>query len=622
LADFFSFHIKKLSVSAAILSETPCKNNGLTFYFMRYLGTHSYKNLNMSKRKRKDHPSIINRNEEIKEKKSTMKRKIAGVALIITGLIIIGFIGFFLMLKIFSAPRIANLLPLKDTIALVETDISGINGQFDYLLRLTQDSPAYSKENFINHLYEKYEIDFYKEISPWIGGRHGAALIKGGNEINEVYFIESRDHDQTLEFLKKYQMTHPDDAIVASNYRGYDIYSYKMSNNLKFFFAKKYLIISNQKEPLQQIINVLTHESDSLDSSRDYRTIITNTNRDHLAFAYLDVQNGLGYIVKNPKYAKMLGREISLYMPLLKIYKQLGVSISAEGNGIKVQTYTSVDKESLKDNIYFRYDSKYNGKLLSHLPENPLSVFGGHNLSSQLQRFESLLGETNSLANILYRGEINKFIKMYLGEGIDYEKDILPIFANEYLYFLEGSFSSPDYALILEINDETNLKKLLPKFEQAFIKIAANRNPITKEIELADGTKAEEIVVDFNDIKKEEMAAKNANIISFKTSGGKELISYAINDNKFIFTTKISTLNNILEKTSEPDQNSEIHQKIDKNIISSADEIGYVDLESFWPSGKFLSPEFLEYLLPFKKVYFGQEIFDNGTVAEYYFEVK
>lgn len=547
-------------------------------------------------------------------------RKTIGFLLIIVGIVVIIAMGILVLYKMLSAPRIASLLPADQTVALIEVDTNFLNGEFAQLRELTAGYESYSAQNMVDTLFNEFHIDFEKDLKPWLGSKMGVALIANSqrnHDVSEVFFIEYTDQQKAREFMDLFKMTHHEEAIEESDHHGTTIYHYKLSNNLNFFFTQHYLVISDTRQYLQSIINVMTGEQASLQTVNQYEQIANNLGNGYLAFGFINLENGLDFIREKPKYNQLFGSELSMYMPLLKIYSAAGMLVSTYKEGLKINTYTTVSKNQIDNQSYFTYQNKYQGKLLKYIPENAFATFAGHNVASQLERFEQLLQETNSASRLRFKGELNKLVTKITGSDLNYENTIAPLLKNEYLFSVNQSITNPNYLFVVEIPNKKAVEKIKNQIDTAFNNMTARANPVTQKVTLEDGTQAEEIIINFESTKKNEEDINGTIIYSFSSEEGGKSIHYVYTDAALFISTNKALLASMLNTKNEQYTPSKIQQ----TILRSSDEIAIIKLKNIWSAIKFLPSPLVNYLVPFENITYGKEYFDNGIVGEYYLHI-
>lgn len=557
---------------------------------------------------------------------SLLSHRLLGILLMSIGVLAIMVFGFVLLLKFFSAPRLATILPQNNTVAFAELDTGIFNKNFKKFRELTANYQIFGEQNLAQIINGFFGLNFFDDIKPWLGGRAGLAILRNTSNtgpLSEVIFIETTDQEKSVAALKKLSLSHPDDQLLIKKIGGFDVYSYKIANNLNFFFAKNYLIISDSLPPLQQIISLLNGEKKSISRDPEYNNIITNIDKNSLLFAYFDLQNSIDKIGKNPRYARIIGGEISSLMPLLKIFNTAGISLTATETGLRLQTYTSINKNLLKSDSYFSYQDNYRGKLLGLASPTALAVFGGHNFGGQINRFLELLEETNAQASLIFKGEINNVLKGYLGGEFLSAAQIFSYLNNEYVLIVEGSVVDPSYNLVIELDKEGDITPILPALGEAFTKYAANRSPIIRDIVLEDGTMAKEMVLDKSSISKTESSLYGGKMLTYSDKTGANLLSYMLIDNYLVIGHNRDRVTEIIKLLVENRRNKTVFDTpAGRSLLSSSDEVSSIKVKDIWPSAKFLIPEQLEYFLPFKTIYSGKQIFDNGVVTEYFLEIN
>jgi hypothetical protein len=556
------------------------------------------------------------------------RRKIRGGMLVLIGLFALSFIGWFLFGKMFRPQYLAEILPADSTVAIMEVNIDSQSGQIKSFFDLMRNYPVYQKDGLVRLITLILPVDFAKEVEPWLGRRAGVALVSTAKkgELSRVYFIESRDHNLTLEFLKSHAMSDAKEELTVTDYNGYKLYGYTLSNLFEVTFINNYLVIAENQNTLKGLLDQITAGGQRLNDEDQYRKVANNLPQGSMIDAYLNLQKLFNVLSSDESFMVQKGQNFAAFRPYLSIFNAVGLTCFADSGKFVVQTFVALNKDELKDNKYITYNDKYRGKLLSLAETEPIVLAAGHDLSKEINRLEEIfLGSTQSNSSV-FNGILEAQKEIYLGKEISLANDIYPMLGGEYMFEVEGSFDAPKVSLVLELLNQTQDKQRLEKVMSAFEKSGGFFTPKVQEVVLPDGTKGKEIVASPEKIERYEENYEGILITDLKLGETGLHLYYAVSGDKAIIGTSIDTLKNIIGRSEEKIKDSftstNFYNKIVSPLTRTADELFAVKLGAFTEGFELNKNEMLKpYLLPFSNLTASKNYFSDGISTIYALEI-
>lgn len=564
---------------------------------------HQAKLSGAKKNKKEKHGKVQHREQvvvEVKEKEkpepptpvfTSLKNKFASLLLILLGLLAVLFIGAFFVKKILEPLDIADVLPADETVMMASFDgfeLVRRKGEVDLLMagkRLPID-------DFVNILEEALNADYEKEIAPWIGYKHGYALLNlkdenGVESYEHALFVQSVDKSATLDFLEGFQLGSLKDSISEEKYKNYSIYSFAVGQNVNFLLMDKYFVFAASAKVLKKIVDVSTGEVPALSGNIDYLTIRNNLKKGTV-FVYYVPAELFDYYMNEPISS------IAFIRPALSLFTGVGHSGILGDNAIIVQTYmnfnTALGTERLP-----RLDTHYKGDLLELMPADFEYFWGSRNLSKVVAESGAVLNQLHPSSFNIMEGVLNAKKEQYFGYSPDLREDIYKVFENE---FALGLYSRPDhidYLFIAENQNQDHIYKL-----QAYY-MATMQERGFKVLE-------EDAAVEEGDSKSDQIS-----VFPFDVWTN---IYTALHKDIFVMSTDISLVEDTLTRI---DENGEAGNK-ELAINSYLKDFDEVNIASPAFMGALLGEKWDRYLSGFTEIQAAKSIFLSGITLVHVFE--
>lgn len=553
--------------------------------------------------------------------------------IIIIEFLILAIVGYFLIDKFFGPKPVSKYLPAITTIGFAEAIIDSDSNQLKKLLELLKKYPVYQKVN-LQKFISLYVSDL-EQIKPWLGRKIAISFIVSPadsikpEQISPVIFIEFKNYDQAIGFLKSKALSTPADTFQEDQLNNFKLFSLKFGQNYKVLVVDNYLIISDNLDSLQQIADVKERSIPSLSEDPIFNKANLALPQNSLLFAYIDSQKAISNLTINKNYLTAEGKDLLSLLPFARIFTADVYAIIFDENQLKAYQLTFIDKKQLGNKPYLTFPEKYSGQFLSYIPANSQFFLAGHNLKKEYNKIEEIFSASTDSSNLIFQGLIENQKNLYFGKNITIDEDMIPLLEEEYLLSFQGILEQPSWLFILELKDPTNDHLKISKLLENFKKKAGIFDPQIETVTLPDKTKAKDFVASSN---VQEITA-NYNSLNYQLiSIGENLkLYYLIAGNKFIFSNNLQDFTAIIDKLPEgksvlAGQQSNLKklpnsfQTVDQLLtnLHYSDEVISFNPSLFFNKNSFLKP----YLDPIKNIIVGRSYFDDGIATNYLFELQ
>lgn len=563
------------------------------------------------------------------------KQKIKGGVLTLIGLFALTFIGLFLFGKFFRPQALAEFLPLQETVAVLEVNTDGASDQIKQYFDTVKNYPVYQKSGLESLIGTLINVDFKNDVESWLGRKVGVALIQfqsaeAGAEnsmvFNPVIFIESRNHELTLEKIKNRAMQESKLDLVYGEYKGFKLYSYTTSGRFHFMFINNYLVLAKDEETLKFIIDQFSNGK-KLSEDESYIKVVNNLPQNNVAFGYMNFEKFFEAMLQNdPKFVAEKGQDYMALKPFISLFKANGVVLMAEKGKFVAQEYTLMDKEKLGDQEFITFSEKYNGKLLALANPDPVMLAGGHDVVKEIKRLQELFKAGTKTSSLIFEGILEAQKEQYLGKDISLKDDIYPLLEGEYLVTVEKSFEEPVITLFLEMKNTNEDSVRLEKLVTAFVQTSGIFTPKINDVTLPDGTKGKEIIASPETIQRFDESFDGINITSLQVGNTGVTLYYTTVSQNLVISTSHENIKNVIMRSNDKlDENftsAPFYQSNIKQSIQNADEMFTMKVGALSALMGLTQNEALKpYVLPFGGMTVTKNYFADGISSIYQFEI-
>ncbi|NIA02447.1 MAG: DUF3352 domain-containing protein [Nitrospirae bacterium] len=535
------------------------------------------------------------------------KKQILGGILAVVMIAILVSVGYLLFQKAFKPRPIAQLLPAEDTIAIIEINSNFDHNQLSKTFTLLEGHEEYSKENLIKLVEEKFLVDYDVEIKPWLGRVIGVAVIKSPEreQVDLVYFAEVFSETNAKKYIEN-------SAVPASGVE---------ADGRHKALLGEYIIISDNEEVIKELQNpsgARLYDSDS------YRRIDDNMPLNKAAYFFVNFNKIDGDFFQAFPFLSEKGLSVETVQPFMSLLDSEGLALVALDDKFAIQTFISLNRAVLQDSEYIDFKEKYSASLSQYVDANAIAFWGGENLEYQVKRMlEALAGGDNAVIDIFDK-IIQGYSQKYFGPEINFNTDLLPLFANEFALAMEKDGEEQIYKLIVELNDPSSEAVKIHEIADNFAEIGAVFEPKVVEHVMEDGTVSKEIIAVAEAIIKEEVIYKGTTIYELRMGGQDWVVAYSIIDDVAIIATNSQGIKTAIDaKNGEISslKTSAIYSKLIAPVLKYSDEVSYFNMEEL------LQIMFNEETLPpilelVSSLSSGKSYFDDGITSINYLRIK
>ncbi|MDA1060492.1 MAG: DUF3352 domain-containing protein [bacterium] len=589
--------------------------------FLKKLATKSSKKESLKKISSKDKKKTKAESEKkSKKKKKKLKlklnrKKIFGSVLTVILLAILVSVGYLLFQKAFRAQPIAKILPADRTIALAEVNTNFEHNQSLKTFHLLKNYPQFSREELIEKIATKLTLNYEQDIKPWVGRSVGIAILNPKDpeeKIQTLYFIEVLNQKNARKFIDKRKPSKSDHEKQIT---------YMLEGPLYLVFIEDYMVLSESEMAIYELLD--DRASLNLYSDAKYRKIDNNLPLNKVAFFYTDFDKMTDSLFQNFPILSENGLSMSLVEPILNLFDAEGISLIAMNENFAIQSFLSLDQEVVEKIDYLNYQERYTANLTNFIAKDNLAFWGGENMEYQLKRIIELLAGGEEGALEVFDALLQNYTQKYFGSDMDFEKDILPLFSNEFAFNIEKFEEENVYKLLLELDSPQEDVINLHEIANSFAKVGAIFEPKIVEHILEDGTVTKEIVAVPEEVAKGESNYKGITISELKMGKQGWGIYYALIDNVAVIATHIEGVKSSID-TAKGDlisfNSTELFTKHVEPLLRSSDEISYFNIEALIPM--FFDEEVPEALGIVGSLSSGRNYFNDGIVTINYLHIK
>ncbi|MCW2921313.1 MAG: hypothetical protein JWL76_1187 [Thermoleophilia bacterium] len=222
------------------------------------------------------------------------------------------------------------------------------------------------------------DVDFEKDVDPWLGESGGAAIIKvtkGGDDAEWFAWFELEDVAKFEDFAKDQDGVKQGKKV--GDFKTFD--STDEGDDTFIAYNDDYAVLTDSRTKLEKVVK---YDGDSIKDADGVSDAIDEVEGDALATV---VVNGAGIrqLVKDTPEAKALANADQL-----KDLHAVAVSFSAEDDGMRVDGHVAADGEKAGKNE--------ESDLFNDLPGNTVFAVGGHDLGGALKTFAEEAGKDNA----------------------------------------------------------------------------------------------------------------------------------------------------------------------------------------------------------------------------------
>lgn len=309
-------------------------------------------------------------------------------------------------------------------------------------------------DRLVGRSYSNTSFTFRDDITPWLGEELAVFRRNQTEKDKQTLLFSVADDVKKSEFLTK--LEDESDTLNADTYKGYKVNSLFGTKPTAYAEIGNFVVIAEKPQAVQEVIDVVAGDIDSLKTSPDFELAEKNVNTDALFFGFVDVSPFFRAPAK-------LGIDPGIAINLDE-QARLGMTIGAEENGFSLQLFIPDAGQEVKNN--------FTPDILSVIPNDVVSYLGGTNIAGFAEEYLStILGIPTILEKNITRTTLEDEY------GVSLEEDLFSWMRGEYaLAHLDDE--TDDFALIFNVDDAEVVREKLLKLENA---ISGLVNTFSKE---------------------------------------------------------------------------------------------------------------------------------------------
>ncbi|MEK7544581.1 MAG: DUF3352 domain-containing protein [Patescibacteria group bacterium] len=323
-------------------------------------------------------------------------------------IIVIGVLGQLIWQNLTAPRAIAQYMPADRTALIAEIDTDFERDEWKNFFNFFQNTPEFQKETWVRFLETQMNLNFEKQIQPWIGRKIGVAMLENGMPI---YFIESKSEKKTIKFFQQFQLSGVEEKVEQKSYRGNDYYQFQVGNGSAMGFFGRYLAIAPSEKTMKELVDAVT-DGKTLESGDAYHEETKKVGKNAQLFAYIDPKIVLQKITTFDK------EKSSMLRPFFQDFGKQVWSGSWEDGKLLIENFIAAKGNTTRE--------PYSRKLFAFAPQDPDFFYGNSNAPIQQKEMEKIIPPQT----------INAFLetqkKTWLGENATLQ-EAMSLFEQEYL---------------------------------------------------------------------------------------------------------------------------------------------------------------------------------------------
>jgi hypothetical protein len=372
-----------------------------------------------------------------------------------------------------------------------------------------------------------FDIDWEKDILPWIGPKGGFALFPEGNFIIAVKYGNRKKAEKFADIFKI-----SSESFQTKNIGKGEIWTPAFSSDIAVGFYKGYFLFSTSQALLsEQFLNV-----QKISHNEKYQEIQRDIPYHWVAQLFLDTEKYTEYFSNEAKFSST--------KPLWEAFSQsipgLGMTLKFEDGALNVESKFLTQEGIFSDAEILRDTNQTMPKLAQFTPQDVLFFTNGVDIYQKYLHTKKFLEDFHPQFSVIFDGILRGISRQYFGEKLDFEKDILSR--------LHGQ-----YAIIWDVKDPTNPFIELglitgfggPDMEQNLselhdiVHVAQSQFSTEKKaVKLPDGTIREELVAkERTNIPIQKKEFEGVTYFTLENSTEEKQFSYAFTEGYLIFST-------------------------------------------------------------------------------------
>lgn len=269
-----------------------------------------------------------------------------------------------------------------DTLAYATVYLDPAAGQKINVARLAEKFPALRGEGLAGSLdelmdaaLEGTDMSFANDIQPWMGSQAAVIIVMDGDAPGVALLVDSRDDDAANKALDEIRQS--DGQGEGTEYEGTTVWD---AGSSSVAMVDGTVVFGDTVRIVERIIDT-ANGGEGLSSVDAYSETARTLPKQRLASAFVN-----GPEVVNAISSQMTTSDLSADQQLLsslKAFQGIGMTLSAESDGLSMKFASSVDTSMLPDNN--QEVTPHRNSVLAWTPEDSYALLAGTGLGGNLR---------------------------------------------------------------------------------------------------------------------------------------------------------------------------------------------------------------------------------------------
>lgn len=372
----------------------------------------------------------------------------------------------------FSEPRTTRLAPANtEVFVYIKPNFfqaRNFNQVKDTYMSIPEVKTAYDK--LVQMQRDELNFDFERDIKPWLG-KEAAYIVPSVARPEQMIFVaEQKDLNKAREYINK--MAEKETKTHEETYQGVTITT--NDNHFAAAISGDFLMVATDENLLKQTIDRDRGTiKDSIRDNKDFQGIIKNLPNGESAYCYANLTSTINKAfdinIRNQQVPDQL-----------KAFKQMGLGIAFESNGIRGDYVVACDKDNVPS--YLKKKAVSTADMKNTLNLIPADCLGFARSDILLGFLEELYNNTSNKTSQEFRKEAQKFERE---TGINIQRDVFDVcrgdvtavaMPNSDLRMLGIGRIFSGGAIIMGIKEQQQASSTIDKFTQMAQKERVNVN--------------------------------------------------------------------------------------------------------------------------------------------------
>ena len=313
-----------------------------------------------------------------------------------------------------------------------------------------------------------------ESLKKWLGKE--VALIVAG-EADFVIGARYRNKSAMKDWLET-SLLENETFTVTKTEKG-ELWSPSISSSQVFLVTKKWVFASSSLTAIQSVFA----EGQTLADSNRYKEAFGDLSSKQSMRLYVNLEDYLSTLISDERFA--------VYGPMLsalgQTFTDLGLVAENDENQWQVNSqFVLSDEVKGKMEAAGKIKNTTVPDLAHYSPSQPLLFINGQDLNQRYLYTKMLLAELNPQFELIFDGLLRAQVTRWLGEGVDFEKDVLQAIDGPYSLTFDYN-KGLNWLFVTEGQAGKDIQDLIKTAQGQF-------SPRVETVELPDGTTREQLV--------------------------------------------------------------------------------------------------------------------------------